>query len=114
MVPRLVFGLIDIGCGILFILVSLPLVYHKIPMNYLYGFRIPKSLESDESWYAINAYGGKQLILWSLFLIGAGVVKFFLPMEDVDGALALFLFIGPLIIFLSIAIVRTFIFAATL
>ena len=29
-------------------------------MNHLYGIRIKKSFESEDSWYKINEYGGKQ------------------------------------------------------
>ena len=87
--------------------------YHKIPMNFWYGFRIPKSFQSDELWFTINEYGGKQLIFWPLFLIATGIIKFFLPMEDVDGLVAWFLIFGPLIIFPGVAIIRTFIFAVS-
>ena len=43
-----------IFCGILFIVISLPLLLGAIPMNRFYGFRISKAFASDANWYAIN------------------------------------------------------------
>lgn len=79
MAPNMVLGLTNLIVGILIILVSLPLVFRKIPMNPVYGVRFKKSFESKENWYKINAYGGKQLMVWSLPLIGLGMAGFFLP-----------------------------------
>ena len=69
---NIVLGLSNIFCAILFIAISIPLVLGKIPMNSFYGVRLKKSYDSEENWYKINKYGGKQLIIWSipLFIIG--------------------------------------------
>lgn len=67
----------DLQIGLLMLILSLPLVFRKIPMNRMYGIRIPAAFESEERWYAINAYGGRQLAGWSLPLIAAGVTGFF-------------------------------------
>lgn len=80
--PGEVFGLVNIGMALLIISVSIPLVRRRIPMNSLYGVRIRKSFESDENWYAINEYGGKQLIIWSVPMLLAGVACFFIPFEE--------------------------------
>jgi len=53
-------------------------------MNYLYGVRIKKSFESKENWYNINAYGGKQLAIWSILIIIAGLVCFLIPIKEPD------------------------------
>ena len=79
MSPSIVLGFTNLIVGILIILVSIPLVLGKIPMNPVYGVRFKKSFASEENWYKINAYGGKQLIVWSLPLIGLGIACFFLP-----------------------------------
>jgi hypothetical protein len=50
----------DILFGVLLFGLSLPLVLRKVPMNDLYGIRIPAALESEQRWYDINAYGGRQ------------------------------------------------------
>lgn len=42
-------------------LLSLPLIFRKVPMNHFNGIRLRASFESEERWYDINAYGGRQL-----------------------------------------------------
>lgn len=72
-------GICNISVGIFIILISIPLVLGKIPMNQWYGIRFSKSFVSEQNWYMINAYGGKQLIVWSVPLILFGGLTFFLP-----------------------------------
>ncbi len=76
-------ALVILSAGVLVYLVSLPLVYRKIPMNYFYGIRIPAAFESDERWYEINAYGGRQMTTWSWLIIAAGLVGLFIPRNAV-------------------------------
>jgi uncharacterized integral membrane protein len=109
------FGSINILCGIVFVLVSLPLIKQKIPMNRYYGFRIAKSYASDENWYAINRYGGKQMIQWSILLILIGILYFIFPIkEHADENLNYILAIAPLPICVGIAIVKTVIYSKQL
>ncbi len=112
--PRIMFALMDIFPAVLFILISLPLILEKIPPNAFYGFRIRKAFLSDENWYQINQYGGKALTLWSLPLLASGVMKFFLPIEEIGDPWNLILLIGPLIIFTTVAIIQTLIYARKL
>ena len=81
----LVLGISDIMASVVFILISIPLLKRKIPMNRWYGARFKKSFESDENWYLINAYSAKQLILWSIPLLVIGVVTLFLPLKENTG-----------------------------
>jgi hypothetical protein len=71
--------LADILGGLVIFGVSLPLVFRKAAMNDLYGFRIRAAFESEQRWYDINAYGGRQTAAWSWLLIGSGVAGFFIP-----------------------------------
>jgi uncharacterized membrane protein len=80
---KLMIALVTLSVGVLVYLVSLPLVYRKVPMNYFYGFRIPAAFESDERWYEINAYGGRQMAAWSWLIVAAGVVGFFMPRDTI-------------------------------
>ncbi len=59
-----VLGLVNIAGACLMVGISLPLVKRKIKMNGLYGIRIAKAFESEDNWYSINEYGGRQLIIW--------------------------------------------------
>jgi len=58
---------------ILIILVSVPLIFQWIPRNRLYGFRIPRTLESDAAWYPANKMAGILLtvagVIWLLLAI---------------------------------------------
>ena len=74
-----VFAITILLSGVLILLLSLPLVYRKVPMNHLYGVRIRASFESDRRWYDINAYGGRLMAIGSLPIVAAGVTGLFLP-----------------------------------
>ncbi|MCX6923668.1 MAG: SdpI family protein [Verrucomicrobia bacterium] len=67
--------------GVLIFLLSLPMIYRKVPMNHFYGVRIPAAFESDRRWYGINAYGGRLMAIASLPIMGAGVTGLFLPSD---------------------------------
>ena len=90
-------GLTNIFVAILIIGISIPLVKRKIPMNHFYGVRFKKSFESEENWYKINHYGGKQLIAWSIPLLIIGVITCFLPLKE-NGLLATLLGCASLIV----------------
>ena len=51
------------------ILLGIPLILRIVPPNYIYGFRIPKTLSDDGVWYAANYVAGWDLVL-------AGVAQF--------------------------------------
>jgi len=68
--------------GLVIFLASLPLAYRKIPMNQVYGIRIPASFESEQRWYDINAYGGRQMAAWSWLIIVTGILGFFVPSDS--------------------------------
>ena len=108
-------GLFNIGSAILFILLSIPLINRKVKMNNFYGVRIRKSFESDENWYKINAYGGKQLAIWSIPLILTGLGCFLVPIHDPDKLLLpLLLVIGPITICIAVALIKILAYAKKL
>ncbi len=65
------------GFGFLLSALSLPLWLRLVPMNSFYGVRLPSTFTSNERWYDVNAYFGKQLFIWSLAVIGAGIAGFY-------------------------------------
>lgn len=107
-------GGINIGVGLLFIAISIPLVLRMIPMNGLYGFRIPKAFISAELWYDINAYGGKQMILWSFIMIAVSIAGIFLVNAPASLMALLAASVGPVVIFPTVAVVVTLVYAARL
>ena len=94
---NMVLGIANLVVGLLMILLSIPLKKGSIKMNYWYGFRIPKSFESDEVWYKLNEYFAERFEKWSLLIILAGVFSFFVPFGE-NLFLILFFSFFPLII----------------
>lgn len=112
---NIMFGITNILCGIIFILISIPLVQKKVPMNRLYGFRIPKAFESEEKWYEINRYGGQQFIRWSVMLILIGILYFIFPVQELPNETHnTLLAVAPIIICVAIAIVKTILYSRSL
>ena len=50
-------------------------------MNQFYGIRNQASFESEQRWYEINAYGGRQMAAWSWLIILTGALGFFVPKD---------------------------------
>ncbi len=112
---NIVFGLMNIITALLFIGMSLPLVNHKIKMNHFYGVRIKKSFESDDNWYRIKSYGGKQLIIWSILMILSGFACFIIPISDTNRNLLSFVLgIVPMTLCVAIAVIRILFYARNL
>jgi hypothetical protein len=73
----LVIGLVSVG-------ISLPLIARKIPPNLWYGFRIRKTLEDANIWYAVNEYFGRRLLVVSVIFSVTSLLLYFLPGISVD------------------------------
>jgi hypothetical protein len=65
------------GMGFLLASLSLPLWLRLVPANPIYGVRLPSTMASEKRWYDVNAYFGKQLFIWSLAVVGAGITGFY-------------------------------------
>jgi hypothetical protein len=112
---NVVLGLFNMGIALLIIFLSIPLIRRKIKMNYLYGVRIKKSYKSENNWYNINAYGGKQLAIWSIPVILAGIAWLLIPINNPDQILLpLLMGAGPITICLAIALIRIMAYAKKL
>ena len=77
----LTLGLVNRGVGTVIALVTIPMANGDIKMNSLYGVRTKRSYAPQENWDRANRYGGRRLTFWSWFVVAAGVVSFFLPIE---------------------------------
>jgi hypothetical protein len=78
-------GISNVLVAVIVILLSLPLLKRRVPMNHWYGARFKKSFESENNWYQINAYSARLFILWSIPLLITGIATFFLPVEGNEG-----------------------------
>ncbi|MCP1339590.1 SdpI family protein [Idiomarina sp. M1R2S28] len=96
-ISSVILGIINILTAALMIALAIPLVLGKVKMNAVYGIRTRSAFKSEENWYKINAYGGKQFILWSVPLVLLGIVTFFIPFESFP-VLTVFIAFAPLII----------------
>jgi hypothetical protein len=74
----------DLQVGIVLFFINLPLALRQVPMNQWYGIRIRAAFESDQRWYDINAFGGRQFAIWSWLMTAFGVTGFFVSSAHFD------------------------------
>jgi hypothetical protein len=93
--------IIHIASGAFISVVAIPLILRLVPMNRVYGVRIPKAFASDRNWYDINAYGGWLLLAFGVMLIAFGFV--FGPMApDPRSIWSLPFVLGPMLLMLPV------------
>lgn len=63
---------VQIAMGFVAMVLSLPLILRRVPMNRYYGIRTRAAFESAARWYEINAFGGKVLFVFGLFVAAFG------------------------------------------
>ena len=95
MAPHIILGLSHILIALIIFILSIPLAKGKVSRNYILGIRTAKALESDENWYAINKYGAKQLMVWSITLAIIGFAVLLIPLKN--DLLYMFLVCAPLL-----------------
>ena len=71
-------------CGLILVVLAIPLLYNKIPPNSFYGFRIAPAFDSPEIWYAVNHYAARWLIASGLSLILSTGALYFIPGISLD------------------------------
>lgn len=105
MIPPVV---VHCGFGGLLAVLSLPLVLRKVPMNRIYGIRIPEAFVSEARWYAINAYGGRLLMVYGMALFVFGLLVRDLAPPPTSIWTAVFV-VGPmLLVFPLLGLVRSY------
>src|SRR5262245_58069233 len=60
--------------GCLYIGISMPLIQKRIKPNPWYGFRVPKTLNNTDIWYAANAYMARRMILVGVLTVAAAIL----------------------------------------
>jgi len=73
-----------IGFSAFTAIIALPLIAHKIKPNPFYGFRIRKTLEDPELWYAVNEYFARHLLTIGILQIFVSIAFYFIPGISVD------------------------------
>ena len=86
-----------VGAGGLLILLSLPLLWEKVPPNPVYGFRLPATMNDPKVWYATNKFGAKRLMVTGISTVVAAAIFYFIPGITVDGYALACLFVFALV-----------------
>ena len=60
--------------GAVFIVSGIPLKQGRIPPNYFYGFRTPRTLKDEKIWYPVNRVLGIDMIRVGAVIIAASLV----------------------------------------
>jgi hypothetical protein len=71
--------------GILLMLLSIPLLLEKVKPNPVYGFRIQATLDDPSTWYAVNRYFGKRLLVVGVVICIGAAALYYVPAITVDG-----------------------------
>ncbi|MBM4089994.1 MAG: SdpI family protein, partial [Planctomycetes bacterium] len=94
-----------VASGFLLTVLSMPLIFRKIPPNVWYGFRVRATLENTEVWYPANQYAGTWLFWVGLGTTVAAVTLFLLPIRNV--AIYASAVGGIVIVGLAVAVTRS-------
>lgn len=78
---KVIIGISDVVVSLVFIALAVPLMRRRVPRNGVFGFRIRKAYKSDENWYAINEYGGRRILIWSIPIAICGLIAMIIPMS---------------------------------
>jgi len=70
--------------GLLLALFAVPLIKRKVKPNWIYGFRVPQTLNDPVLWYAVNAHFGRRLLVIGLATALAALLLYPMPGLDVD------------------------------
>jgi uncharacterized membrane protein len=70
--------------GLLLIGLSIPLMQNRIKPNGLYGFRIPKTMNNPEIWYAVNHHYSYRLLWAGASCVLAALILYAVPNLSLD------------------------------
>jgi uncharacterized membrane protein len=73
------FLLLFVAEGLGLAALAVPLIRRRVPRNGWYGFRVPKTLASDDVWYPANAYCGRLLYKTGLAFALSAVLLSLVP-----------------------------------
>ena len=93
---KIIISITFLFMGLLFIGVSIPLLYKKIKPNNWYGFRTRKTFSNEEIWYKANKYMGKGFIILGCLMVLYNLVLLVLPIDA-------FFFVCPGNLIISVA-----------
>lgn len=89
-----------VAAGALFTAFAVPLLQRRVKPNGWYGFRVPRTLDNADRWYAVNAYAARYLLWGGIGTASAAIVLALLPGLSLDAYLLLMtavILAGPLL-----------------
>ena len=85
--------------GLMEIIISIPLILEKIQPNYIYGFRVKKTLSNKEIWYKANKYIGKDFLRSGIIVVIGSIGFFIVEMDTmIVASIGMLLLMVPLVI----------------
>jgi uncharacterized membrane protein len=76
--------LLYIAGGILLILLAIPLYMGKVKPNLWYGFRVRKTLQNPDAWYAVNRVGAGWMMVSGVLTVLITIALAFVPGLSLD------------------------------
>jgi uncharacterized membrane protein len=73
--------LVFAGCGLLIVLLAIPMIRRRVKPNGLYGLRVPATFADEWVWYEANARTGLDMLWLGLLLL---VLALALPLVHVS------------------------------
>jgi uncharacterized membrane protein len=74
MPPQTGLALLYLAIGMLYVALAIPLIRGIVPRNGWYGFRVPKTLASDDVWFPANRFVGRDLLMCGKILVGGAAL----------------------------------------
>ncbi|RPI35015.1 MAG: SdpI family protein [Chloroflexota bacterium] len=76
--------ILNISSGTLLALLALPMLRSKIRPNLFYGFRVARTLEDPDLWYAVNKHFAVRMIFSGASIVLSSILLYFVPGISVD------------------------------
>ena len=73
-----------VGGGALMAAIAVPLIQKRIPPNPWDGFRVRRTLENPDGWYAVNAHAGVRLFWAGVVIVAGSVALYLVPGLSLD------------------------------
>ena len=72
--PGFFYVALFIVIGALFVVFGIPLKQGRVPPNYFYGFRTPRTLTDEKVWYPVNRVLGIDMIRGGVVIVAVSLV----------------------------------------
>ena len=103
--PVSLVGLVMLVTAVVIGLVGIPLWLEKVPPNWFYGFRTPRTLADEAVWYPVNKIGGRDLMLAGVVGAIAVVLTDLAMVDPVQSAMWI---MAALMVPMTIAVLHSF------